>query len=51
MNVSILLADPGTLWLDSTVIAGEDLMLVVRTVQPRAQCPRCHHAATRVHSR
>ena len=39
MNISILLADPRTLRVDSTVITGEEVLVIVRTVSPMLSVP------------
>src|SRR5215831_7755461 len=51
MNVSTLLANPRHLRLQGITTSEKTLTLIVTTIQPRARCPRCHQASTRVHSR
>ena len=51
MRISTLLADPATIRLDYIRPSSGAITLVVRTTARRAECPRCHGSASRVHSR
>jgi transposase len=51
MNFSPLLPDPRQVRLDGMTIGEQAIALRVTTIQPRVQCPHCHHPSTRRHSR
>jgi transposase len=51
MDISTLLADPVALRLEYIQPAPKLITLVVKAVQPSAECPRCRYASTRIHSR
>ncbi len=50
MEVTTLLADPCAICLETIHSSEKSLTLVVRVVQPTAQCPRCDRTSARVHS-
>jgi transposase len=50
MQVAHLLADPASIQLEKIIQHPSSLTLVVRTTQAQAECPRCHHPSTRIHS-
>ncbi len=51
MNQSPLLADPQALALESLTVKDIQVVLVVKTIQLIAPCPKCHQPSLRVHSR
>jgi len=51
MNQSPLLADPQALALESLTVKDTQVVLVVKTIQLIAPCPKCHQPSSRVHSR
>jgi len=51
MEVSTLLADPVAIRLVQITSATNMVTLIVRAVQPRAECPRCRRMSARIHSR
>lgn len=51
MDISTLLADPVALRLEYVKPTPKLITLVVKAIQPNAECPRCHYASTRIHSR
>lgn len=51
MRTETLLADPAALRLEKVVPRDKSLLLVVAATQQRAECPRCHVASRRIHSR
>jgi len=51
MEVTTLLADPIAIRLEQITSATNLVTLVVRAVQPCAECPRCRRASARIHSR
>src|SRR5215210_5737756 len=50
MEITNLLADPEAIRLEKIVPDHSSLTLVARTTRTQAECPRCHHPSTRVHS-
>ncbi|MFL6333279.1 MAG: transposase family protein [Pyrinomonadaceae bacterium] len=50
MPTSQLLADPEAIRLEKIIQHPGSLTLVVSSTPPQAECPRCHHASTRVQS-
>ncbi len=50
MDPATLLADPTAIRLEKIISGISSLTLVVRTTRAEAECPRCHHPSTRVHS-
>jgi transposase len=50
MDPSTLLADPTSIRLEKIIQHKSSLTLVVRVKRMQAECPRCHHPSTRVHS-
>ncbi len=46
-----LLVAPDLLALDKITLHAETIVLIVRTVQPSACCPRCQLPSIKVHSR
>ena len=50
MDPATLLADPAAICLEKIIQHSSSLTLVVRTTQPRPECPRCHRPSSRVHS-
>jgi transposase len=50
MDAATLLADPTAIRLDKIVSDISSLTLVIKTTRAQADCPRCHHPSTRVHS-
>jgi transposase len=50
MDAATLLADPTVIRLDKIVSDISSLTLVIKTTRAQAECPRCHHLSTRVHS-
>lgn len=51
MEISTLIADPVALRLDCIRPFQSEITLIVRTTLANAECPRCHRASSRVHSR
>ena len=51
MSQNLLLADPQALALESLTLKDTQVVLVVKTIQPIASCPKCHHPSSRIHSR
>lgn len=51
MELTTLLADPVAIKLEQITSAANLVTLVVKAVQPRAQCPRCRRPSARIHSR
>lgn len=51
MNQSHLLADSQALTLESVTVKDTQMVLVVKTIQLIAPCPKCHQPSSRVHSR
>jgi transposase len=50
MDASTLLADPTSIRLEKIIQHTSSLTLVVTVTRTQAECPRCHHPSTRVHS-
>lgn len=50
MHISNLLADPEAIRLEKIVQHPSSLTLVVKATRTEAECPRCRHTSTRVHS-
>jgi transposase len=50
MEITTLLADPEALRLEKICQHHSSLTLVVKATRSQAECPRCHHPSTRVHS-
>src|SRR5829696_1393775 len=50
MDAATLLADPTAIRLEKIIQQQSSLTLVVSTTRQQAECPRCHHPSTRVHS-
>lgn len=50
MQPAHLLADPTSIRLEKIVQLDSSLILVVSATRALAECPRCHHPSTRVHS-
>lgn len=50
MHISNLLADPEAIHLEQIIQHPSSLTLVVKATRTEAECPRCHHPSTRVHS-
>jgi transposase len=50
MEITTLLADPEALRLEKIIQHHSSLTLVVKATRAQAECPRCHHPSTRVHS-
>lgn len=50
MHISNLLADPEAIHLEKIIQHKSSLTLVVKATPLEAECPRCHHPSTRVHS-
>lgn len=51
MDISTLLADPVAFSLECIKSAPKLITLIIKAVQPKAECPRCHYPSTRIHSR
>jgi transposase len=51
MSQNPLLADPQALGLESLAVKDTQVVLVVKTIQLIALCPKCHQPSSRVHSR
>lgn len=51
MSQNPLLADPQALALESLTSKDTQVVLVVKTIQSVALCPKCHQPSSRVHSR
>ncbi|MFL6334984.1 MAG: transposase family protein, partial [Pyrinomonadaceae bacterium] len=50
MNPATLLADPTSIRLEKIIQHDCSLTLVVKVTRAQAECPRCHHPSSRVHS-
>jgi transposase len=51
MNQSLLLADPQALALESLTSKDTQAILVAKTINSIALCPKCHQPSSRIHSR
>jgi transposase len=51
MNVSPLFVEWRGLQVEGVQVSAEGMSITMRTVDLRAQCPRCHTWSTRIHSR
>jgi len=51
MSQNLLLADPQALALESVTAKDTQVVLVVKTIQLIAPCPKCHQPSSRVHIR
>lgn len=51
MEVTTLLADPVAIRLEQITSATNLVTLIVKAVQPCAECPRCRQPSARIHSR
>jgi transposase len=50
MKITPLLTDQKVLAVERIVVSDILIVLIVKTRQPTAQCPRCHYPSRRVHS-
>jgi transposase len=50
MRPQHLLTDPTSVRLEKIIQHDCSLTLVIRAKRAQVECPRCHHASTRVHS-
>jgi len=51
MNANTLLADPSAIAIDKFVPHDDSITIVVRSIQPTADCPECHQPSSSLKAR